>query len=195
MKKFEIIISCLAVIAIILKFIGIPGSGLIVVLTLMTLAITYYFAFALFNNIRLRTIFKSSSYRYTNTKRIVGSVVLGLSLSLVIIGLLFKLQLWPGAAIQLNTGLVFLAICFIVAMINFMKSRDEFYLPLFKRIAVVGGFGLFILLTPDSALIDIYYRDRPELAELMKQSMADPGNDEIRYQLDSLRNVIDKNDQ
>lgn len=195
MKKLEIILSVSAILAIILKFMVIPGSGFVTVLIFMTLAILYYFGFALFNNIRFREIFKTSSYRSTNSKRIIGAIALGFSLSMVTIGMLFKLQLWTGAASQLTIGIIFLTAIFLIALFRYLKSKDEFYVPLFKRMAVVGGFGLFMLFTPDSILIDIYYRDHPELAELKKQSMADPGNEEVRYQLDSVQKEIDKNDQ
>ena len=187
MNKLEKIFGIVGIVAIILKFINIPGSGLILTLALLFFAIYYYFGFAIFNNIRFRRIFKVSAYKYTNAKRIFGAIALGIAFSAIIVGILFKLQLWMGGTIQLVAGLILLALIFIIAFVSFTRSRDEFYIPLFKRMAVIGGLGLFLLLFPTNALIDIYYRDNPEYTEVMKEYMADPGNEELAKQLDEMR--------
>lgn len=82
MKKFELIVVLLVLLAIILKLLHITGSGILTVLTFSTLSIFYYLSFALFNGIRLRDIFKNAAYKDTNAKRIIGAIGLGFVLYL-----------------------------------------------------------------------------------------------------------------
>ncbi|MBK8807421.1 MAG: hypothetical protein IPO21_12565 [Bacteroidales bacterium] len=96
MKKGEIIIAGLSIIALGLNLLFIQGGGILTVLTLLTLSMLYmYFSFALFNNIELRKIFKKDSYKGISSNRIFGAVGAGLALSMTTIGLLFKFQSWP----------------------------------------------------------------------------------------------------
>jgi hypothetical protein len=57
----------------------------------------------------------------------------------------------------------------------------------FKRIAIYGGLGLILYLTPTATIVDIYYGDNPDYAELYKKVLADPENIELREQLDQMR--------
>jgi hypothetical protein len=184
MKKFELIVGLLAVLAIILKLIHVSGSGILTVLTFSTLSIFYYLSFALFNDIRLRDIFKSSAYKDTNAKRIIGAVGLGFALSAIIMGALFKLQFWPGGTAQLRIGLIITGIILIIAIIFFFRNKTEYYRRIFKRIAVIGGLGFVLYLTPTASLVDIYYSNNPDYAELYKQVLADPDNQELRKKLE-----------
>ena len=184
MKKFELSVGLIAIIAIILKVLQIPGSGVLTVLTFSTLSIFYYLSFALFNSIRLRDIFKSAAYKDTNAKRIIGAVGLGFSLSAILMGALFKLQFWPGGTAQLKIGLVTTGIILIIAAIFYFRNKIEYYRRVFKRIAVIGGLGLLLYMTPTDTLVDIYYSNNPDYAELYKQVLADPDNQELRQELE-----------
>jgi len=63
MKKIELIVGFASILAIILKIIHLPGSSILLTLTFGMLSIFYYlFSFALFNDIRLRDIFKLILY-------------------------------------------------------------------------------------------------------------------------------------
>lgn len=190
MKRFELIIGLIAIVAIFLKIIHIPGNNILTVLSFGTLSIFYYLSFAFFNNIRLRDILKSSSYKGTNTKRIIGAVGLGFSLSAVIMGSLFKIQMWPGGSAQLITGLIVTGIILIIALIFYLRNKIEYYRRIFKRIAIIGGFGLLLYFTPTNTLVDIYYGDNPEYAELYKKVLANPENQRLREQLRQKRQVI-----
>ena len=183
MKRFELIVGIIAIFGIALKFLHIPGSGILTVLTLLILSIFYYvFSFAFFNNIRLRDIFKKVSYKGTNTKRIIGAIGLGFALSTIIIGGLFKLQFWPGAPIVLMTGLVTTAIVLLIALIFYFRNKadtDFFYTGIFKKIAIYGGIGLILYLTPTETLVNIIHGDNPNHAVLFKQTLAEPENLEL----------------
>ena len=63
------------------------------ILSLLVLSTLYcYFGFALFNNIRLKEIFKKDRHTEISVLRIIGAVFSGMILSTYVIGILFKLQ-------------------------------------------------------------------------------------------------------
>lgn len=184
MKKFELILGLLAILGIILKLLDIPGNGILTVLVLCTLSMLYFFfGFALFNDIRLRDIFKNASYKDTNAKRIIGAIGLGFALSLVTIGGLYKLQFWPGASMQLMVGLAITGLIMLIAAIFYFRNKADYYTRVFKRIAIYGGLGLVLYLTPSNTLVDVFHGANPEYADLFKKVLADPENLELREQL------------
>jgi hypothetical protein len=184
MKKFEFILGFIAILGVLLKIFNVPGSNNLIILAFFTLSTFYYvFGFAFFNNIRLRDIFKKVSYKATNAKRIIGAIGLGWAISMIIAGVIFKLLFWAGANMQLLTGLVVLGIILLVATIFYFRNKAEYYKRIFKRIVIYGGIGLLLFLTPSSALVDIYYRNYPDYAELFKKVLDSPKDLELREQL------------
>ncbi len=180
MKKFEIIIATLSIIALGLNFLLIPGGGVLTVLTLSTLSGLYmYLSFALFNEIRLRNIFKKDSYKGISTMRIVGSVGTGLALSVMTAGLMFKFQSWPGADFNLGAGLFGLLLVTVIGLIKYSKTKSDFYTRIFKRAAIFSGLGLILLLTPKTSWVELKYRNHPEYVDALKKAMADPDNNEL----------------
>jgi hypothetical protein len=177
MKKAEIIIATLSIIALGLNLLLIPGGGVLTVLTLSTLSILYmYLSFALFNDIRLRNIFKKDSYTGVSTKRIVGAVGTGFALSALTVGLVFKFQSWPGADFHLGAGLLGLLIVTVIGLIKYSKNKSDFYPRIFKRVAIFGGLGLILMLTPKTSWVELKYRNHPEYVGALKKAMADPDN-------------------
>lgn len=180
MKKAEIIIATLSIISLGLNLLFIPGGDVLFVLTLSSLSVLYmYLSFALFNNIRLRLVFKKDSYKGISSMRIIGAVATGFALSATIIGLQFKFQLWPGASFILVTGLVGLLIATIVGLIKYSKNKSEYYIGIFKRVVVFGVIGLILMLTPKTTWIEIKYRNHPEFVNTLKKAMVEPGNKEL----------------
>lgn len=191
MKKTEKIISIIAFIALGLKLIFIPGSGLLTVLSFSTLSLIYfYFGFALFNNIQLKKIFKKDSYIHISSLRILGAVGAGLSLSMIAIGIMFKFQSWPGASFNLGAGLLMLSIVIIVGLIKYSKTKDEYYINIFKRGAVFGGIGLILMLIPQTTWITIKYRNEPAFVDAYKKASADPDNKELWEKVEEEREKI-----
>ncbi len=192
MKKFELIVGLFAILAIFLKILHISGNGILTFIAFSTLSIFYYLSFALLNGIRLREIFKNGAYKNTNAKRIIGAVGVGFALSATLMGALFKLQFWAGGDLQLLTGLVVTGIILVFATIFYYRNKIEYYRRIFRRIAIIGGFGFMLFLTPNSTLVDIYYRNNPDYADLFKRVLADPENDVLREQLDKKRQEINE---
>jgi TonB family protein len=163
MKKTEIILGVIAIIALTIQLLNLPGGGILTVLTLSTVSTMYMFlSFALFNDIRLRKIFKKDSYKGISTMRILGAILTGLALSITTIGLLFKFQSWPGASFPLRFGLFGLLIGLIVGLIKYQKTKSDYYTKIFKRIAIYGGLGLILMILPRETWLEIRNRNHPE---------------------------------
>ena len=79
-------------IALILKFSLVPGGDTLTLWTILILACIYHpLGFLFFNQIRLRHILKKTAYASVTATDIILAVVTGLGLSIVCVGLLFKL--------------------------------------------------------------------------------------------------------
>jgi hypothetical protein len=111
--------------------------------------------------------------------RIVGAVGTGFALSATTIGLLFKFQSWPGASFNMGAGLVGLLIVTIIGIIKYSKNKSEYYTRIFKRVAIFGGLGLVLMLTPKTSWVELKYRNHPEYVSALKKAMADPDNKEL----------------
>ena len=194
MKKFELIVGFAAILGICLKILHFPGSTVLTVLAFGILSIFYYvFSFTLFNDIgdirlrdiRLQDIFRKESHKDSNAKGIKEFVRIlwSWTLPLILIGGLFKLQFWAGGNRLLLLGL--LSIGLILLTVTIFKS--DYYKRILKRIAIYGGLGLVLFLTPTATLVDIYYRNNPEYAELYKKVLAAPDNLELREQLEQMK--------
>ncbi|GAO27842.1 hypothetical protein [Geofilum rubicundum] len=180
MKKAEIIIATLSIIALGMNLLFIPGSGALTVLTLLILSTIYfYFGFALFNDIRLRQVLKKDSYRDISSLRILGAVGAGLALSSTTNGIMFQFQSWPGADFILGAGLVGLSIVTTIGIIKYSKNKSDYYTRILKRTVILGGLGLILMFMPKTTWIEIKYRNQPEYVEALKNAMADPENKEL----------------
>ncbi|RYD54641.1 MAG: hypothetical protein EOP56_18800 [Sphingobacteriales bacterium] len=95
----------------------------------------FYTVFTLFliNGIRLGNALDSASYRSINGLRIVGSIFLGFFYSIVPITVLFKSLHWPGAQINLFTGIFWMLVATIIALIKRKRSGEAFYKRVLKR--------------------------------------------------------------
>jgi hypothetical protein len=180
MKKTEIIIATLAIIALVLNLMLIPGSGMLTVLSFSILAVIYfYFGLVIFNDVTVKEVLKIRSISELIVLRNIGAVATGAALALTIIGLMFKIQLWPGANINLSVGLFGLAVVTILGAIKYSKSKSNYYTKIFSRVAIIGGLGLIVFLLPKTSLVEFQYRNHPAYVEAYKKAMADPNNKEL----------------
>ncbi len=195
MKKTELTILIISIIAIALNFFLVPGGTVLTVFSISFLTTIYfYFGFALFNNIKLRNIFKKESYKGITSQRLIGSIGAGLALALTAIGILFKLLSWPGSTVNLGVGLLGLLIVLIIGSIKYFNNKSKFYLPIFKRTALIGGLGLVLVLTPKSTFINIKYRNHINYANALKNSIADPNNEELHKILNEERTKMEQSE-
>jgi hypothetical protein len=191
MKKTEIILSLIIIIGIIMRILIVPGRGLVLVIGFSSLAIMYQFlGFAFFNDIPLTNIFKKASYQGISVLRIIGTVALGLSLSVGLLGILFKFQFYPGAGFMLLEGSIFISLCFIVALIRYNRNKSKSYKIIFTRIAIVGGFALVLSLIPKMLFFETLQRNHPEYVHAVKNLNNDPTNKEFQNEVEKQKELI-----
>ncbi len=188
MKKTELILIGIAIIAMIMKFFHMPFSGVLTVLSFTFLSVIYmYFGFALFNNIRFRKIFKKETYKEISTKRIIGGVSAGFALSVSVVGIMFKFQSWPGASFNLYSGIAMLTVIAIISIIKMKKSRDKYYSNILKRIAFYGAISIFLVSIPLKTWLEWKYPNNPEYVKAVLEANSDPDNRKLWEKVDKER--------
>ncbi len=184
MKKLEVILAILIPIFIILKFLLVPLSNILVVTSILLLALIYYiFGFAFFNNVRLRNILKKESYKDISASHIIGAIAIGMSLSDICMGILFKIQGYQMANTLLIIGLISTLIILVIGLIRFSKSRSPYYSQIFKRIAIIGCLGLVFMFVSDLALVKLQFRNYPDYVKAYQDYEASPGSKESETKL------------
>jgi hypothetical protein len=196
MKKAELILGILSLLAVGMNLLLVPGGSVLTVLTLSTFSMMYfYFGFALFNGIRLRQISKKDSYKGISTWRILGAAGAGVAISWLIIGLMFKFQSWPGAHFNLGFGLAALSIVTGIGLVKYAKSKSPYYTRIFKRAAVFGGLGLILLIAPKTSWVEFKYRNHPAYVDALKKAMADPDNEALWENVEAERQKMNGKQQ
>jgi uncharacterized membrane protein len=151
----------------------------------MILACIYYpLGFAFFNKIKIKEIFKKSSYSDLSALRVLGAIGAGTALSTICVGILFKLQRWPGSDINLLAGLILSLIVLIIAIIRFVKSKDLFYRQIFIRFSIIGIFGVLMYFTSTLSLVKIQYRQYPDYIKAYEEYSKNPTNIELQKKVD-----------
>ena len=188
MRKAEKIIAVIAITSLGLNLFLVTGGGAMTVLTLFLLSLIYMiFGFAIFNKLKLRDLFNKESYNEISPKRIIGAVGAGLALSTTTIGLLYKIQGWTGASVQLGTGIVCLVAVMIISIIKNSKNKSDYYRGIIKRCIIFSSLGVILLLLPEKAWTDFKYRNHPTYLKALEKASADPDNDSLWKKVDEER--------
>lgn len=170
-KKLEIFSWFMFVVGIIFRALHFPVSSLLVVISLSVLSILYFIGSYFLFTAKTDTPGGSSS-----TIEILNTIFTGLILAAVVIGVMFKVQIWPASQDLLGSSLLALGVLLVFQLA--MKSRLEKWMVdrIFRRVVFIGGVGLLLYLIPAVWLIDIYYSHRPEFAKALKEYISDPTN-------------------
>jgi len=107
MKITEQILTGIAFIGIILKYLNIPGELFILVMSLLLLGMFHYiFGFALANKIPLKKLMNKEYYSENKigTDKIIVAIFWGWSLSIVDIAIIFNFGNWPGNSVMSLSG-------------------------------------------------------------------------------------------
>lgn len=193
MKKTEIVIIASCLLAVILNFALVPGGILLTILSFTLLSVIYFnLGFLLFNNIRLRNAFKSESYKGIKSSRMIGAIGTGFALSLIVIGVLFKLLSWPGSAVVILVGVFFTGVVVLISTIKYLTSKNPFYMPVLIRaggLLIIGGSLMFV---SSGDIMDFKYRNHPTYYQALKAWQADPDNTELREKMEEETSKLDK---
>jgi hypothetical protein len=191
MKKTEIILIPICLLLLVLALLDVPGMGPLMALFYPILSILYFwFGFALFNSIPVKRIFKRKSYTDIPSRNIVIATLMGMFISFIPIGILFKLQFWPGTSLFLKVGTYSTFLLCMVIQGFLFRNKSQTLTNLLKRGAVYGITGYAFFLMTDDELIDIVYCSHPDYAEIYKQHIVDRDNPVILAKKESLEQEI-----
>ena len=172
---------CIALVAIVFKFLHFPGASILLCLSLGILSILYYpLGFALLNNLKFRHLFKKESYKATTVKRIIGGAGAGIAFSFSVIGVLFKFQSWPGAIIMLYGGLLGVIMITSVSIVKRIKHADIYYSNILKRALLYGTFCIFLLCISNRTFMTWKYPNNPEYVNALLAAQAS-NNDQVLW--------------
>jgi hypothetical protein len=184
MKRTELILILLAVIALIMKIFHLPGALILSILGLPTIALFYfYLGFAFFNGIGFRKLFKKTSYKGISTQRIIGGIATGWALNASAMGILFKIQSYPGASILLWVGFIGLGFVSIFSLIKVRKSTDNYYSKILKRVIPFGAICVFLFAIPSKTWLNWNYPNNPEYVQAVLDAEANPDDEEVQDKL------------
>lgn len=183
MKKTEIILVIIALIGFGLYLIPIEGGTIIVTVSLILLSLMYFiFGFAFLNGIKLKKIFKKESYKGISVLSIILAIVMGMTLSTAVIGVLFGLLSWLGAGIMLVIGLLNLAFLGILILVGYLVDKSFSLRGVMGRALILAGLSLLLLILPNRTIINFKERDYPEFLKTPPENPGDKQLDEKEFQ-------------
>ncbi len=176
----ELILVGIFVLGLLLNIFNIKIGTITLILAGSTLAMAYFYvSVVMFNKIPLRQAFKKDAYKGISIFRIIGSVGTGMALSVLVVGMVFKIMYWPNGDYMLLLGIVFCLISIVVSIIKYTSKRDIFYKRLLFRLSgwVVVGIILYVL--PPYTLLNMKYKDHPAYREALINSIEHPEDEAI----------------
>lgn len=169
LKKIEIYLAIVSVAAFTLNLFLIPGSSILLTLSLSALSVMYlYFSFALLNNVSLVAVFKQKALNKISIFKTLGAILVGGALSVALIGVLFKLMQWPNANFLFFATLPFILISGGVYFVLFKKNKEPYYKNILIRLWIVGSVVFLLFILPKDLLLDFKYRNNPDYLEAFK---------------------------
>lgn len=185
MKKAELTLTVLFVVALLINLMDVPGGAILTILSLTALSMLYfYLSFLLFNDVPLSAITKKDAYQHTTRKRIIGSILTGMAIGILLMGILFMVERWPGAAVMTTYGLALLFVAGVVALIQYSQGKSPFYLGVLKRVVPYLVLGVILHFFSQALFLDFKYRNYPAYIEAVKAWQADPTNDALHEQME-----------
>jgi TLP18.3/Psb32/MOLO-1 phosphatase superfamily protein len=180
MKITERILILFIVLSLGLKFALLPGGNPLFVLTMMSLSCLYFvMSFALLNGIRLRHVFTGESYKGISAMKIVGAALTGIILSMLCIGITFKMMYWPGSGPMLIVGVIPAIIIIILSVIKYIMTKHPFYIRVLIRCGILTTFTIVLLMISGLTILKLQYRDHPAYIKAYEDHIRDPDNEEL----------------
>lgn len=192
MRILEKILLCFLFLGVFFKVMHYPGASVLLVLSLGSLSMLYFgFSFLLLNKIRTRNAFKVASYNNVSGLRLLGSVFLGLLFSQALIGLLFRIQLYPGASVMLLTACFGLGIAIVILTIFAIIGRSGFTRDNVIRLVVITFFAFFFNQVSEIQVVKFYYQENaPDYVKAYENHLLNPEDKESERQLELERRKI-----
>ena len=181
MKKLEMILVFTMLIAIVMKLSLMPGGSSIASISMILLSLIYFpFGFAFLNQIPLQKIFIKDAYKGMTSTRIICTIGAGLSFSAICLGILFKLNSWPGSNQDLIIGLVILVAILALALFRKIKLKYANNSLMLRRIVILSILGIIFLISPNLPIERIRFHDHPDYIKACEDYLNNPQNQKLK---------------
>lgn len=185
--KTEKIFAAIFFAGLLFKVLHWPGAGPLIVISATSLSMMYMgFAFYFFCDKKIIN------------QNIFLSVISGILLSTVPVGLMFKLQYWPGAQLMMLCAIVTAPLVLLLVLVFKGKATDAlqvYYSNMLRRSLILIVLAVVFFITPSSTLLKIQHWDEPELARLKALHYENPDNIEYENQYaiyKEIHNLLDE---
>ncbi|HSZ25836.1 MAG TPA: hypothetical protein VK766_08970 [Cytophagaceae bacterium] len=176
MKFLEKVLIVLAFIGLLVRALMWQGGEIFLTVALPSLSILYL--------LMSWSVFKDKNHGHN----IFLSMMTGLSFSIAVIGILFKLLLWKGGDTILIAGLMVMAISKIIGLLlkwKYADALENYFKNLFLRYYIIAGITLIVFLIPSKTIVFLYHRDDPQYVTLYLRYFNEPSN--MKYREDFFR--------
>jgi hypothetical protein len=181
MRIAETATTVLVLLALTMQYFRIPFGGVLFLLSITALAIVYYplgvFIFKINGeaSAEVQSVDRKKSWK----QKLVGLAV-GAALAISLIGILFKIQLWPNGDFFLKVGVGFVVLTIAASSFFYFQRQSLLAKKVLRRCLLWGGIGLMVFLISNDTLIDHFYSERSEeYRELTKEYYRDSSNKEL----------------
>lgn len=144
LEKFEVILFLAIIISFMIRVSTDLPVGIILIVSLMTLSTLYFF-----------TVFASINDEYAGGMENFLHKLASVSCSIVLVGALFTIQMWPNSKLFLQIGCFTLIIVLpIILYTNSKKTELQFFnVRYILRLVLILGFGIFLIFASNDILI------------------------------------------
>ncbi|GAB2864709.1 hypothetical protein [Hymenobacter ruber] len=172
----ERVLVGVAAIGFVLILFSTTGGPIMVVLGLAFLSLLYF----------VGGYFQPAKAGQKNSAKLaLVKIASGFTLSILVIGLLFKFMLWNGAAIMLLAGLGSTAIVAIAAIA--LTFAEYSMVSVLRRIAIWVGLGVVLFLTNTTTLFEIHHPNDSVMIDKFRAKEAHPGDPIYQADFDDYR--------
>ena len=176
MERIFIVLSAMGITFKILHY---PGASPLFIIGLGALATLYF--------IMMHVPDKNESGEtdvHSKDNMFIGIVVKvgGIALSVAVIGMLFKIQFYPGGEFMLLIGVIALIAMGGLALYKFSQSRSIHLRDMLVRFVIIGSLAATLYAIPNETLFTWSYPNNPEYVKAMINTLSDPENREFQIQ-------------
>ena len=136
------------------------------------------------NNVK--KIFKSESYKDISRSQIIVGILSGFALSSCLLGIIFKLQDYPGSAVMLLSGIGFLSILLAYLLV---KNRPSFKNSIIRS-GIIAVISIILYSTSSVTIMSFFHRDSPSYIQAYKEYSKNPKDERLLRKLDFQRQII-----
>ena len=174
-RKIEKILVLLIFLGVLFKVLHFQGAYPLIIIGVGSLSIVYFLSGVINKSGTPKWLQKLFTDKDQNNL-LVPNLVFGYVFSIGLIGILFKVMMYPGDGPMLTVGITGFAIAFLVSYFQLKDKFMEKMRPYFTRIFIIGGLVAVFYAIPKETLIDFYYSSYPEYANILKELDKDPFN-------------------